>query len=131
MATSSRVEIEDRSFDTGIPRRFGDVLQHRLRANDLADRPRVRCEALDLTPTERGERLTEVDDRLGAPHGASREGESEADDGADEDTADRQPPPHFQALPGRREIDFLLVLQLRSRPTVRHAAATLSAAQRH
>ena len=29
------------------------------------------------------------------------------------------------------EIDFLLVLQLRSRPAVRHAAATLSAAQRH
>ena len=91
-ARSSRVEIDARSCETEMPLASDAFFERRLGADDLADRPRVRREALDLPAAERREGLAEVDDRLRAPDVAAREREGDAEDGADDEPADRQPP---------------------------------------
>ena len=128
-ASSSRVEIAERSVATGMPLASRGVLQRRLGADDLADRAGVRRQALDLTAAQRRERLAEVDDRLRSPDRAARERERDPDDRPDDEAADREPPAQLQALPRGGEVDLLLFESRGGASLMRRA--TLAAAQRH
>ena len=93
--------------------------------DDLADRARVRGEALDLRVAARRERLAEKDDGLRAPGRPAAERDEVAQDGAHEEPGGREPPARDQGRPEAAEVQLLLGLEIGGR----HRAATLPEAQ--
>ena len=104
-----------------------------LAADDLAHGLRVRLQALDLAAAARGERLAEVEQRLGAEDVAAADRDEDAEDGADDEAADRQPPASRDARPGRPQVDLALGVEIDARLSadVAHRAATLAATHSH
>src|SRR2546426_665654 len=68
------------------------ALERELRADDLADRARVRGETLDLTAARGRERLAEVEQRPGLPGLPTADGDEHSYDGAGDETHDGKPP---------------------------------------
>ena len=93
---------------------LGDLPDDLLAARDLAHGGGVRLHARDLGASRGRERLAEIDGRLGPVDVArGRRGEDPADQPADDEPEDEQPPTPGQPAAVAAEVDLLFRVQLR------------------
>src|SRR5712691_174128 len=108
------------------------ALERKLRADDLADRARVRRETLDLAAARRRERLAQVEQSLRPPRLPPADRDEDTDHGSDDDARDREPPAVGEPRPERAEIDLALCIGIGSEGAyLAHRAATLATAHSH
>src|SRR4029079_5658713 len=101
-----------------------------LAGEDRARGLRVRLEALDLPAAGRGEGLPEVDQGLRLVDVSAPDRDEDAEDGAEDESADGQPPPRRHPVPGRAQVDLALRVGVHTaslRPNLAHGAGNLAA----